>query len=92
MILCNDYKINVNNFFNSQLKEDSEGTLKGMLDHSRMALCMFMVSVLVFNPFGFVMDRMSNNNFSYDEGFQTPAGGRTILNFGGKITRSFIIN
>lgn len=66
------------------MKEDTEGTLKGMLDHTRMALCMFMLSVLVFNPFGLVVDRLSNHNFDYDPSFPTtPISGRSILYFGG---------
>ncbi|XP_075234704.1 sterol regulatory element binding protein isoform X2 [Lycorma delicatula] len=68
----------------SEMKEDTEGTLKGMLDHTRMALCMFMLSVLVFNPFGLVVDRLSNHNFDYDPSFPTtPISGRSILYFGG---------
>ncbi|RZF43711.1 hypothetical protein LSTR_LSTR004224 [Laodelphax striatellus] len=67
-----------------EVKEDTEGALKGMLDHTRMTLCMFMVSLVVFNPLGKVMDRLSRSSSVFEDGFSSSSSaGRTILNFTG---------
>jgi len=36
------------------------GMTRGMLDHSRMALCLFMLAVVTFNPFGVVLKRYTD--------------------------------
>lgn len=83
--------INFFSFF--QLKDDAEGKLKGMLDHSRMALCMFMLSVLVFNPFGFVVDKLTSDNFDYKhEDYVSSPSGRVILNASGKLVNFIKLN
>lgn len=57
-----------------QIKE-SEGVFRGMLDHSRMALCVFMLSVVVVNPFGRILDQ----NAASGHTIPNAHNGRTIL-------------
>ncbi|XP_039295426.1 sterol regulatory element-binding protein 1 [Nilaparvata lugens] len=71
-------------YLSQEMKEEPEGALKGMLDHTRMTLCMFMLSVIVFNPLGKVVDRLQSSSSMFDDGFASSSGaGRTILNFTG---------
>lgn len=48
--------------FQAQFKDESDeetmGITKGMLDTSRMALCMFMLVVVTLNPFGLVLNKI----------------------------------
>jgi len=60
-------------YVTDHLKE-SEGVFRGMLDHTRMALCMFMISVVVVNPFGRLLDQIPAPS-------NTHTTGRTILHF-----------
>lgn len=46
---------------------------KGMLDHSRLTLCIFMLAMVAFNPFGFALNKISNA-----ESISIP-GGRSML-------------
>lgn len=68
----------------TQIKEESDdesmGVTRGMLDHTKMALCMFMFSVLVFNPFKFVLNKYSVSGTEYSSVVE----GRTILNVDGE--------
>jgi sterol regulatory element-binding transcription factor 1 len=48
---------------------------RGMLDHSRMALCIFMLAVVTFNPFGVVLNRYSGASKDYSA---TVVEGRTL--------------
>ncbi|XP_071445598.1 sterol regulatory element-binding protein 1 [Hetaerina americana] len=60
-------------------EEDDESSIinitRGMLDHSRMALCMFMFSILTFNPFGMLLNTVSDIRREYSSRHE----GRTIL-------------
>ncbi|XP_046393991.1 sterol regulatory element-binding protein 1 [Ischnura elegans] len=60
-------------------EEDDESSImnitKGMLDHTRMALCMFMFSILAFNPFGMLLNTVSDVSREYSSKHE----GRTIL-------------
>lgn len=44
-----------------------------MLDHSRLTLCMFMLAMVAFNPFGLALNKISSTDSS------SIPGGRTIL-------------
>jgi hypothetical protein len=50
------------------------GLHRGMLDHSKLALCMFMLSVAAFNPMGALF---SASDDSAD--YSTSQRGRTML-------------
>lgn len=56
--------------------KESEGVFRGMLDHSRMAVCMFMISVIVVNPFGRMLEQFP---VRIQQGPSMPS--RTILNY-----------
>lgn len=49
--------------FQNQFKDESDeetlGMSKGMLDTTRMALCMFMLAVVTLNPFGLALSKIS---------------------------------
>ncbi|XP_066999695.2 sterol regulatory element-binding protein 1 [Anabrus simplex] len=66
--------------FSPEVKEEMDDSLlsvsRGMLDHSRMALCMFMLTVLTFNPFGIVLNKYMGSARDYSSVVE----GRTILN------------
>lgn len=51
------------------------GIARGMLDHSRMALCIFMLAVVTFNPFGVVLNRYVDHSKDYSA---TVVEGRTL--------------
>jgi hypothetical protein len=51
------------------------GITRGMLDHSRMALCLFMLAVVTFNPFGVVLKRYTGPISDYST---TVLDGRTL--------------
>lgn len=66
----------------SQIKEESDdeqmGISRGMLDHSRIALCMFMFAFISINPFGIMLNRFGRNGGEYSTNYE----GRNILNYG----------
>lgn len=68
------------NIFFQMKEEDEVINVGGMADHTRLTLCMFMLAVLSFNPFGIVIDRLSNAEM---ESAEFPEK-RKILNFEGK--------
>lgn len=73
-------KLNFTTLLILQMKEEDEViNVGGMADHTRLTLCMFMLAVLSFNPFGIVLDRFSNAETAYTSARE----GRTILNFDG---------
>lgn len=52
------------------IKEDDDDIIsvnisRGMLDHSRMALCIFMLAVVTFNPFGVVLNKYMDSSKDY---------------------------
>jgi hypothetical protein len=51
------------------------GITRGMLDHSRMALCVFILAVITFNPFGVVLNRYTDSSNDYSA---TVIDGRTL--------------
>jgi hypothetical protein len=68
------------------LKEDGDDMLsvkisRGMLDHSRMALCIFMLAVVTFNPFGVVLNKYIGSSKDYSA---TVVEGRTLQHFDSK--------
>nr|CAD7394372.1 unnamed protein product [Timema cristinae] len=67
--------------FTAEVKDEDDECLptstRGMLDHSRMVLCMLMLVVVSFNPFGMALGRFSELSGDYGG---TVREGRTILN------------
>lgn len=63
-------------------EEDEVINVGGMADHTRLTLCMFMLAVLSFNPFGIVIDQLSNA-----ETESALPEKRRILNFEGKVSK-----
>lgn len=57
--------------FHSQFKDESDeettGISKGMLDTSRMALCMFMLAVVTLNPFGLALSKISGTQRDFTD-------------------------
>lgn len=49
------------------------GVVHGMLDHSKMALCMFMLAVVSFNPFGIALNKLGGSEHDFS------GKGRTLL-------------
>nr|CAD7594673.1 unnamed protein product [Timema genevievae] len=67
--------------FTPEVKDEDDDCLltptRGMLDHSRMVLCMLMLAVVSFNPLGMALGRFSELDGDYGG---TVREGRTILN------------
>ncbi|XP_054263085.1 sterol regulatory element-binding protein 1 [Macrosteles quadrilineatus] len=63
-------------YVTDHLKE-SEGVFRGMLDHTRMVLCMFMISIVVVNPFGRLLETIP----APSQHHSASVPGRSILNF-----------
>jgi hypothetical protein len=62
------------------IKEEDDDVIgisiaRGMLDHSRMALCIFMLAVVTLNPFGVVLNKFDEPSKNY---ISTAFGGRTL--------------
>ncbi|PNF43046.1 hypothetical protein B7P43_G05564 [Cryptotermes secundus] len=75
MVVGNDAKMDI--------KEEDDDIIsvnlsKGMLDHSRMALCIFMLAVITFNPFGMILNKFVDSSKDYSA---TIIEGRTLQNF-----------
>lgn len=71
------------------MKEDYEViSVGGMADHTRLTLCMFMLAVLSFNPFGIVMNRFTDPEADSGSGGASEVG-RTILNVDGGFLDKF---
>ncbi|KAL1509606.1 hypothetical protein ABEB36_004316 [Hypothenemus hampei] len=72
------------------LKDESDEEIvpisKGMMDHSRLTLCMFMLAIVAFNPFGFALSKIS------DVDTNSIPGGRTILAWSEQQTVSFSLS
>jgi sterol regulatory element-binding transcription factor 1 len=63
-----------------EIKEEDDDIIsvnisRGMLDHSRMALCIFMLAVITFNPFGVVLNKYVGSSKDYSA---TVVEGRTL--------------
>ncbi|CAG9766585.1 unnamed protein product [Ceutorhynchus assimilis] len=63
--------------------DESVPLSRGMLDHSRLTLCMFMLAMVAFNPFGFALSKISTGDSN------SVSGGRTILGWSEQQTVSF---
>nr|CAD7265369.1 unnamed protein product [Timema shepardi] len=67
--------------FTAEVRDEDDDCLptstRGMLDHSRMVLCMLMLVVVSFNPLGMALGRFSELDKDYGG---TVREGRTILN------------
>lgn len=46
------------NSIKEEMDEEPMNITRGMLDHSRIALCMFMLMVVSINPFGFLLNKI----------------------------------
>ncbi|KAJ8297991.1 hypothetical protein KUTeg_024522 [Tegillarca granosa] len=56
----------------SSIKDTFDGsTVGGMLDRSRMVLCIFMFGILAFNPFGFLVNSGVGGNEGMDSHFSS---------------------
>jgi hypothetical protein len=58
------------------------GSVGGMADKSRFALCVFMFSILAFNPFGSMLGSIGSSAGGSYGG--SNRGGRTLLELNGK--------
>jgi hypothetical protein len=58
------------------------GSVGGMADKSRFALCVFMFSILAFNPFGSMLGSIGSSAGGSHGG--SIRGGRTLLELNGK--------
>ena len=73
-ILSSDYSI----------KDEPISPTNGLLDRTRIALCVFMFAVLAFNPFGILFDQSFGGGMNAEDGFKTSGTGRSILGEPGK--------
>ncbi|XP_060530228.1 sterol regulatory element-binding protein 1 [Cylas formicarius] len=73
--------------YSTNIKDESDEEtvpiVRGMLDQSRLTLCVFMLAFLAFNPFGFALNRISSGSSS------NVSGGRTMLSWNEQKTVSF---
>ncbi|XP_066150258.1 sterol regulatory element-binding protein 1 isoform X1 [Euwallacea fornicatus] len=73
--------------YHANIKDESDDEIvpisRGMLDNSRLTLCMFMFAMVAFNPFGFALSKISIPDSS------SAPGGRTILGWSEQQTVSF---
>lgn len=60
-------------FNQGESDDDMTGIVHGMLDHSKMALCMFMLAVVSFNPFGIALNKLGGSEHDFS------GKGRTLL-------------
>lgn len=64
----------------SQIKDDLDDepmtVSRGMLDQSRMAMCMFMLFIISINPFGIAFNKFSQGSNEFTASYE----GRNILN------------
>jgi hypothetical protein len=63
-----------------EIKEEEDDIIsvnisRGMLDHSRMALFIFMLAVVTFSPFGVVLNKYVDSSKDY---LATIVEGRTL--------------
>lgn len=72
--------------YSTNIRDESDDEVvpisRGMLDQSRLTLCMFMLAMVAFNPFGFALNKISTADSSVP-------GGRTILAWSEQQTVSF---
>lgn len=69
--------------YQTEIKNDSDdepmGITRGMLDHSKMALCMFMLAVISFNPFGFALNKITGVAQDYSGNRRSLLSGESII-------------
>lgn len=84
--------------YQTEIKNDSDdepmGITRGMLDHSKMGLCMFMLAVISFNPFGFALNKIVGDGQDYSGKGRTllSDGGTSVWSFGGSTWLLWLIN
>lgn len=49
------------NSMKEEIEEEPMNITRGMLDHSRIALCMFMFMIVSINPFGFILNKVGGD-------------------------------
>lgn len=72
--------------YSTNVKDESDDEVpltKGMLDQSRLTLCMFMIAMVAFNPVGFILSKLPVGDSS------SIPGSRTILAWSEQHTVSF---
>ena len=61
----------------------SEPTTLGMMDRSRMVLCMFMFTILIVNPFSKTFSLTSESAAGGEDYMRQHGGGRNVLDYEG---------
>lgn len=65
--------------YQTHIKDESDdepmNITRGMLDHSRIALCMFMLMVVSLNPFGFVLNKFGSDGQEYPSSIRKTLAG-----------------
>ena len=68
----------------TKIKEEPISPTVGLLDRTRLALCVFMFAVLAFNPFGILFDK-GFAGMQVEDSFQSGTGtGRSLFGEAGK--------
>ncbi|GAB6033075.1 Sterol regulatory element-binding protein 1 [Chamberlinius hualienensis] len=69
-------------FFDKVVKVEEDSVLSqtyGMMDHTRLTLCMVMLGLFVFNPFGLFLDGLNKNSMGGMKMADSYYVGKTVL-------------